>query len=90
MRSTMNPIKSQYFQVVKDTGWIRDEKMSRPDRGYAVFRRSVDTAARINPAVHTLIEREILKMDYPGNRDLKVVISDESLQISSVWDNSDD
>ena len=84
----MNPIKSQYFQVVKDTGWIRDEKMSRPDRGYAVFRRSVDTAARINPAVH--IEREILKMDYPGNRDLKVVISDESLQISSVWDNSDD
>ena len=86
----MNLLKSKYFQVAKDTGWKRDEKVSRPDRGYAVFRRLIETTAAINPATHLLIERELLKIDYPGNRDLKVQVSEKSIYISSVWDNSDD
>lgn len=87
---SMESFVSKYVEIVKDSGWTRDDKVSRPDRGYAKFYRTMTCAIAPNPGIHNLIEREILKIKYPGNRDFKVEFDGLFIKLSSVFDSSDD
>lgn len=86
----MDTVESKYFKVAEDTGWIRDNKKSRLDKGYAFFHRTIKCVTPPNPATYVLIEREMLRWKYPGNRDFKVSFEGDLVKLSSVWDNSDD
>lgn len=86
----MNAFQSSYVKVVGDTGWTRDDKSSRLDRGYAVFRRIIECAQAPNPSTLNLVQKELMKTKYPGNRDFDIKIEGNKLLVTSIWDNSDD